>query len=140
MSDSGLYTCEVNTIPRLRTVRLVTIEPEEESTNVPDFSQVDHNYTDCCTKENVPSQCLPFCHFKGLVSEGPSPGIIQSCIHSLPSITKCLADGRNHAPCCDRQAIPHVCRPVCIGNFTLTTVLDHFTCMHYTAPVSWLIS
>lgn len=101
-----------------------------------DLSEVDHNYTDCCVKEQVPNQCLPFCTFKGLVSEGPSsPGIIQSCIHSLPGITKCLADGRNHGPCCERQSIPTVCRPVCVGNFTLTTVLDHFTCMQYTAPV-----
>lgn len=143
--DSGLYTCELNTIPKLRTIRLVTIETiEEEVSTVPtlaDLSQVDHNYTDCCLTESVPSQCLQFCTFKGLISEGPSsPGILQSCLQSLPSITKCLADGRNHGPCCDRQNVPSVCRPVCVGNFTLSTVLDHFTCMHYTAPVRTMVT
>ena len=137
VSDTGMYICEVNAVPKIRRTRLLTVGEEDDTTGLPAlFNDIDHNYTDCCMEERVPSACLTFCHFKGLIGDGPPPNVIQSCIHHLSSITKCLADGRNHMPCCQKQNIPHVCRPVCVGNFSLSTVLDHFTCMHYTAPVS----
>lgn len=134
-SDSGIYICEVNTEPKKSVARILSVGEEDTTDKAPKFSDIDHNYTDCCVRENVPSVCHGFCNFKGLVSEGQPPQVIQKCIHHLSSITKCLADGRNHMPCCRRQNIPEVCRPVCVGNFTLATVLDHFTCMDYTAPV-----
>ncbi|XP_015790397.1 Ig-like and fibronectin type-III domain-containing protein 1 [Tetranychus urticae] len=148
-SDSGIYVCEVNSEPRVRVARLLNVSPFDGSTSATSsgssgnttaspgrsFADVDHNYTDCCIEEGVPSMCHGFCQFRGLISNRDPPQVIHRCISFLPSIAKCLADGRNHMPCCKRQSIPSVCQPVCVGNFTLTTVTDHFACMDYAAPL-----
>ncbi|KAI1291848.1 Ig-like and fibronectin type-III domain-containing protein 2 [Halotydeus destructor] len=136
--DSGAYICELNTSPRLKTGRVLNVLDDSEETgnnSPPLLSSVDHNYTSCCSQEGVPLYCHGFCHFQGLVSQVQPQEAIRRCIQYLPSITKCLADGRNHMPCCKRQNIPETCQPVCVGNFSLATVLDHFTCMDYSAPV-----
>lgn len=143
-SDSGLYSCELNTDPKKSISRIVAIAEEEDlpavnpssSTNTLSILEVEHNYTDCCITEGVPKSCHHFCQFRGLITDvEPQGSSVHNCINHLSSITKCLADGRDHMPCCRKQNIPETCRPVCVGNFSLTTVLDHFTCMHYTAPV-----
>jgi hypothetical protein len=135
-ADSGIYICELNTLPAKRVARILAVSESEVSDPTISVLEVDHNYTDCCIAERVPRECHDFCQFKGLISDAqPSGHSIQSCIHHLGSITKCLADGRDHMPCCRQQNIPEPCRPVCVGNFSLTTVLDHYTCMQFTAPV-----
>lgn len=153
-ADSGMYSCEVNSSPKQRVVRFLSVidEPAEGSTiempsgasfgggnssrNFPvSLMNVDHNYTECCIHESVPSSCHTLCNFQGLVSGDTPPKVVQGCLDHLSSITKCLTDGRNHEPCCVRQNIPEQCRPVCQGNFTLTRVTDHFTCMDYAAPI-----
>lgn len=145
-SDSGIYICELNSTPKKKVSRILAVT--DDDMGVPSggiggngaggsvsILEVDHNYTDCCVREAVPQQCHHFCHFRGLLTDNQPQGTVHSCINHLSSITKCLADGRDHMPCCRKQNIPETCRPVCVGNFSLTTVLDHFTCMHYTAPV-----
>lgn len=145
-SDSGLYSCELNTTPKMSISRIVAIAEEEDlpisgsslggSSKTLSILEVEHNYTDCCINEAVPKECHHFCQFRGLITDVEPQGTsVHNCINHLSSITKCLADGRDHMPCCRKQNIPETCRPVCVGNFSLTTVLDHFTCMHYTAPV-----
>lgn len=37
-------------------------------------------------------------------------------------------------PCCVKQNIPEVCRSVCSGDYGLTTVRQHYSCMDYTIP------
>ncbi|GBM25522.1 hypothetical protein AVEN_165923-1 [Araneus ventricosus] len=37
-------------------------------------------------------------------------------------------------PCCVKQNIPEVCRSVCTGDYGLTTVLQHYSCMDHTLP------
>ncbi|RWS04782.1 Ig-like and fibronectin type-III domain-containing protein C25G4.10-like protein, partial [Dinothrombium tinctorium] len=132
-SDAGIYVCEVNSIPRLTRERQLRIEDNE--TIAISLEDVNHNYTECCAEENVPSECFNFCYFKSLVSERQPTPTVHKCIKHLSSITKCLADGRNHMPCCQKQNIPAACRPVCVGNFSLSTVADHFICMDYAAPI-----
>lgn len=142
-SDSGIYVCEINSEPRVRVARILNVSPfEDESTlnitgasNATSFANIDHNYTDCCALEGVPSICHGFCQFKGLISNRDPPSVMHRCINFIPQIAKCLADGRNHMPCCKKQNIPNVCLPVCVGNFSLVTVTDHFTCMDYAAPL-----
>ncbi|RWS28779.1 Ig-like and fibronectin type-III domain-containing protein C25G4.10, partial [Leptotrombidium deliense] len=136
-TDSGIYVCEVNTIPKRKVARILSVSDDDDGDNSTTISlhEVDHNYTECCADEHVPVDCFNFCTFKSLVTERQPTSTVQKCVKHLPSITKCLADGRNHLPCCIKQNIPSPCRPVCVGNFSLSTVSDHFTCMDYAAPV-----
>lgn len=136
--DSGIYLCEVNSSPKQQIARLLSVNsPESKFTNdkVSSLSNFKHNYTNCCIHEGVPEMCHVFCEFSGLLDDQIPHHVVQSCLVHLPSIARCLTDGRNHLPCCERQNIPLLCRPVCVGNFTLSTVTDHFTCLNYAAPL-----
>ncbi|KAG8198461.1 hypothetical protein JTE90_022195 [Oedothorax gibbosus] len=130
VNDSGRYICEVNTNPRMQIYRLLSVV-ERIATNTKAFP-VDHNYTGCCISNGVPSSCQEFCSLQSVIMGGhPNP---WQCMEHLPVITRCLTDGRNHMPCCEKQNIPEVCRSVCSGDYGLTTVLQHYSCMDHTIP------
>ncbi|XP_055940874.1 Ig-like and fibronectin type-III domain-containing protein 1 [Argiope bruennichi] len=130
VNDSGRYICEVNTSPRMQIYRLLSVV-ERIPTNSKAFP-VDHNYTGCCVNHGVPASCQEFCSLQSVIMGGhPNP---WQCMDHLPVITKCLTDGRNHMPCCVKQNIPEVCRSVCTGDYGLTTVLQHYSCMDHTLP------
>ncbi|GFS33092.1 ig-like and fibronectin type-III domain-containing protein, partial [Nephila pilipes] len=130
VNDSGRYICEVNTSPRMQIYRLLTVV-ERTPSNSKAFP-VDHNYTSCCVNHKVPASCQEFCSLQSVIMGGhPNP---WQCMDHLPVITKCLTDGRNHMPCCVKQNIPEICRSVCTGDYGLTTVLQHYSCMDHTIP------
>lgn len=139
VSDSGVYVCETNSSPKQKMARLLNVlESDSTETNGKTdaiLSDVNHNYTDCCINEEVPDLCHTLCHMSGLVNNQIPSTTIHSCLQHLPSITKCLNGGRNNLNCCRRQSIPNPCLSVCVGNFTLSTVTDHMTCMDYAAPM-----
>jgi hypothetical protein len=139
LSDSGIYICETNSNPKQQTARLLSvIEPDSSDTNGKTdtvFSAINHNYTDCCVNEGVPDSCHTLCHMSHLINNQIPQYTVNSCLQHLPSITRCLNGGRNNFGCCQRQNIPSNCLPVCVGNFTLSTVTDHFLCMSYAAPM-----
>lgn len=127
--DGGRYICEVNSIPRLHVVRVLTVQASNESSHY--FSHTTDN-AGCCMQANVPLDCLQFCSLNTVLSRShPNP---WHCMDYLPTITRCLTDGRNHLPCCERQNIPEVCRSVCVGDYDLSTVIQHYSCMNYTVP------
>lgn len=68
-----------------------------------------HDFTDCCKALNVSSKCLGFCTIHNIIdgTAGVEPDICES---DFPRIVKCMADGRNHLPCCERKKIPDVCQ------------------------------
>ncbi|XP_076359868.1 Ig-like and fibronectin type-III domain-containing protein 2 isoform X2 [Tachypleus tridentatus] len=124
--DSGRYICEVNTALPLRVYRILTVVDAPVSTP---FS-IKHNYKDCCVKNGVPSSCLSLCNFHDIIlGYQPEPG---ECMDYVKTIVSCLADGRDHMPCCVRENIPEICRSVCIGDYQISTVLQHYTCVDYT--------
>ncbi|XP_076358950.1 Ig-like and fibronectin type-III domain-containing protein 2 [Tachypleus tridentatus] len=85
---------------------------------------------DCCVKNGVPSSCLSLCNFHDIIlGYQPEPG---ECMDYVKTIVSCLADGRDHMPCCVRENIPEICRSVCIGDYQISTVLQHYTCVDYT--------
>ncbi|GFY65024.1 ig-like and fibronectin type-III domain-containing protein [Trichonephila inaurata madagascariensis] len=130
VNDSGRYICEVNTSPRMQIYRLLSVV-ERTPSNSKAFP-VDHNYTSCCVNHKVPASCQEFCSLQSVIMGGhPNP---WQCMDHLPVITKCLTDGRNHMPCCVKQNIPEICRSVCTGDYGLTTVLQHYSCMDHTIP------
>ena len=129
--DTGLYVCEVNTEPPLRSLHRLTVLTDKlvapknkENVNTTAVEKlwgyttpkpISHNYTECCMEEGVPNTCLGFCSIKNIL-EG-STGIHPSkCDPHFKKIVKCMADGRNHVPCCERNQVPDVCQDMCIGN------------------------
>ncbi|CAH2043160.1 unnamed protein product, partial [Iphiclides podalirius] len=144
-SDAGLYMCELNTEPPVRSFHRLTVisrgltPPESQnatdtySANVPTLSSVAlaHNYTDCCLSANVSAACLGFCSIQTILEgTGQDPEICQP---DFPAIVKCMADGRNHVPCCVQEHVPDICQDVCRGEFTPVTdnIKTHYSCATY---------
>ncbi|RWS18051.1 Ig-like and fibronectin type-III domain-containing protein C25G4.10 [Dinothrombium tinctorium] len=139
VDDSGVYVCEINSKPVQRVTRFVSVGyPEARnplSHATPYVSKTDHNFTECCLKEQVSSACLPYCHIKNLVSMSMSTNVALTCFQNMKPMMKCLSDGRNHIPCCRQQNVPDVCLSACVGEYNLTTIYEHVTCLQYSAPI-----
>jgi hypothetical protein len=155
VADSGLYVCEVSSSPPVRTTKLLKVLPaigllnrttvsgkdaEAESGWPPiSLQELNHNYTDCCAANGVPDSCFGYCEFGSLLARNrmQSGGPVHSptCWKHVGAIARCLADGRNHSPCCERQQVPSTCSSICRGQFTADRVREYFTCADYVAPV-----
>ncbi|KAB0793035.1 hypothetical protein PPYR_12655 [Photinus pyralis] len=144
-SDSGIYVCEVNSNPVLRSFHKLSVIPLEAlppnisadplmfETTKENFSSRNHNYTDCCVSRNVSSNCIGFCNIQSIL-EGNTGQDPENCESDFPVIVKCMADGRNHVPCCIQERIPDICQDVCRGEYTTITdnIKTHFSCAAYT--------
>lgn len=95
---------------------------------------LNHSFTECCVREGVPSICNGFCNLKGLLAQTPKAHTFAICYNHMPQLIKCLTDGRDHVPCCERENIPRVCHGACAGKYTLTTALEHVICLDYAIP------
>ena len=98
-------------------------------------SPIDHDYTNCCKAKNVSSDCLGFCSIKNILeaTTGQKP---SECEKDFPNIVDCMADGKNHVPCCDKAQIPDLCQDMCIGTYNVQTddIRSHVSCSAFTAP------
>lgn len=94
-----------------------------------------HDFTDCCKTLNVTSKCLGFCAVHNIMdgTTGIEPDL---CENDFPLIVRCMADGRNHLPCCEEKNIPDLCQDMCVGNYTPFTnyVRSRVSCVAYTVP------
>ena len=71
------------------------------------------------------------------------PGIHPTkCDPFFSNIVSCMADGKNHVPCCERNNVPDVCQDMCVGEYTEQTddVRTHLSCGAFTAPTLACIS
>lgn len=142
-SDAGLYMCELNTEPPVRSFHKLTVisrgltPPENQNTtdtysaNIPTSAGralIAHNYTECCVSANVTKSCLGYCSIQSIL-DGPGADP-ESCQADFPSIVKCMADGRNHVPCCIQEHIPDICQDVCRGEYSPVTdnIKTHYSC------------
>ncbi|GJQ83681.1 hypothetical protein Trydic_g14389 [Trypoxylus dichotomus] len=144
-SDSGIYVCEVNSNPIVRSFHKLSVlskalQPPENGSDFnfyeeqrPSFNSKNHNYTDCCQSRNVSLNCLGFCNIQSIL-EGSTGQDPEHCENDFPSIVKCMADGRNHVPCCIQERVPDICQDVCRGEYTAITnnIKTHFSCSAYT--------
>ncbi|XP_075234927.1 Ig-like and fibronectin type-III domain-containing protein 1 [Lycorma delicatula] len=142
-NDSGLYSCEVNSNPVVKTVHKLSVlsrNLQPPSTVVTDSEEVEyttvlreHNYTSCCTSSNVTSGCLGFCNIQSIL-EGNTGQDPEHCETDFPAIVRCMADMRNHVPCCIDEGVPDICQDVCRGEYTMITdnIKTHFSCSAYT--------
>ncbi|XP_049803084.1 Ig-like and fibronectin type-III domain-containing protein 1 isoform X1 [Schistocerca nitens] len=154
-SDSGIYVCEVNSNPIVRSFHKLSVLTRSQSalegnataTGVHGASSTglgappepsgdgtrNHNYTDCCASSNVSAACFGFCNIQSILdgNTGQDP---EHCEADFPAIVRCMADGRNHVPCCIRQGVPDICQDVCRGEYTVITdnIKTHFSCSAYT--------
>ncbi|KAG8287269.1 hypothetical protein J6590_042606 [Homalodisca vitripennis] len=146
-SDSGLYSCEVNSNPVFRSyyklsVLATNLQPPQVShavsqTDVEDSVEAtattNHNYTSCCIDTNVSKGCLGFCNIQSIL-DGQTGQDPEKCEADFPAIVRCMADGRNHVPCCMDEGVPDICQDVCRGEYTMITdnIKTHFSCSAYT--------
>ncbi|XP_050727678.1 Ig-like and fibronectin type-III domain-containing protein 1 isoform X2 [Eriocheir sinensis] len=139
-SDAGIYVCEINTSPRLASIYVVSVTSANASTTQVALRST-HNYTDCCMKNGVNQQCLGFCSIHNIV-EGKTGIEPEACETFFPHIVKCMADMRNHVPCCERQHVPDICQDLCRGEYTMQEdrIQSHFSCTAYTEATLMCIS
>jgi hypothetical protein len=48
---------------------------------------------------------------------------------------RCLADGKDHSPCCSERRVPPLCQELCSGN-ELNITLEYFSCLAYMSDIS----
>lgn len=165
-SDAGLYTCEVNyrpvlrsfhelkvlsaglrppsgppppplttPAPRLNSPGEVTTRDSLEVWGYSTASPIEHDFSLCCSAANVSLSCQGFCNLKSIMdgSTGVDP---TDCEDDFPAIVNCMADGRDHLPCCLESGVPPACTDLCRGQYTLQTdnIKTLFSCAAYTAP------
>ena len=63
-----------------------------------------HDYTDCCREAGVRTRCLGFCSIDNIM-EGKAGQHPSACEPDFKKIVRCMADGRNHIPCCDKAQV-----------------------------------
>lgn len=104
-----------------------------ESDGVP--PTVTHDFTDCCTSLNVSEKCLGFCRIHNIL-DGTTGIDPEACEVDFPNIVKCMADGRNHIPCCERKGVPDICQDMCRGEYTPFTdyLKSRVSCAAHTLP------
>lgn len=122
--DTDVYVCEVNSDPMLRSFHPLRVKSKSikstdndtssEATNGTMYNEdamptVTHDFNECCDALNVSTKCKGFCSIHNIIdgSTGVEP---ETCESDFPNIVKCMADGRNHVPCCERKKIPDICQ------------------------------
>ncbi|XP_057659770.1 Ig-like and fibronectin type-III domain-containing protein 1 isoform X1 [Diorhabda carinulata] len=149
-TDSGVYVCEVNSSPIVRSFHKLSVlsksmlppnytttDSSSSSEDQKQISSRNHNYTDCCVAKNVSTVCLGFCNIQSILEDyfaGTTGQDPEQCESDFPSIVSCMADGRNHVPCCIQERVPDICQDVCRGEYTAITdnIKTHFSCSSYT--------
>lgn len=150
-ADTGTYICEINSNPILRSFHSLYVVPSklEPPSNINPASNgnssttaaidstssqiVNHNYTECCSSNNVTSACMGFCSLKNIL-DGTTGLDPEQCEADFPSIVKCMADGTNHVPCCIEEGVPDICQDICRGEYAIPTddIRTHVSCSAYT--------
>lgn len=161
--DTDVYVCEVNSDPVIRSFHPLrikskdgkfyknpsvtedkktsdptelsppTIDNDSEYHNFP--PTITHDFTECCQSFNVSTKCLGFCTVHNIL-DGTTGVEPEACENDFPSIIKCMADGRNHMPCCARKNIPDLCQDMCRGDYTPFTdyLKSRISCAAHTIP------
>ncbi|BFF96530.1 Ig-like and fibronectin type-III domain-containing protein 2 [Drosophila madeirensis] len=94
---------------------------------------VTHDFTECCERGNVSAPCMGFCNVHNIL-DGTTGIDPEACEKDFPSIVRCMADGRNHVPCCVDKQIPDLCQDMCRGEYTPFTdrLKTRVSCVQHT--------
>jgi len=135
--DTGIFLCEVNTDPVLTSFHQLTVsEAPEQGLNNSYQETLDHQFTSCCLARNVSTACQQLCSLKTIIAGRPDVHQLD-CKAEYADILSCIADGRNHMPCCIDAGIPQACTPMCRGEAQLQTdnIKTMFSCSAYNEPI-----
>ena len=72
-----------------------------------------HDFTACCQSLNVSQTCMGFCVVHNIL-DGTAGADPEVCEKDFPNVVKCMADGRNHLPCCEQAKVPDLCQVSCL--------------------------
>ncbi|XP_021707105.1 Ig-like and fibronectin type-III domain-containing protein 1 [Aedes aegypti] len=111
-------------------------EDDEDEEITPDgVPPITHDFTGCCQANNVSEACLGFCVLHNIL-DGATGVEPEQCEKDFPNIVRCMADGRNHVPCCLEKGIPDLCQDMCRGEYTPFTDLlkSRVSCVQHTLP------
>ena len=93
-------------------------------------------YSDWCSNppDDIPNSNEIFANILGIHP--------TQCDPFFKNIVSCMADGKNHVPCCERNNIPDICQDMGVGEYTEQTddVRTHLSCGSFTAPTLACIS
>ena len=109
--DGGLYSCEVDSVStfhRLVVRRKPTAEAREG------------DFTACCAAKNVSLACRGLCSI-GHILNGTTGVSPELCDAEMGVIVACMADRKDHRPCCREARIPPYCRDMCSGHYNQVT-------------------
>ncbi|XP_037031427.1 Ig-like and fibronectin type-III domain-containing protein 2 isoform X3 [Bradysia coprophila] len=148
-SDTDVYICEVNSDPIAKSFHPLKVKSlnstiqlesgmDSSTTDAPEEStmpSITHDFTDCCQALNVSTQCIGFCTIHNIL-DGTTGTEPEMCEKDFPNIVKCMADGRNHLPCCEKKKIPDLCQDMCQGEYTPFTdfIRSRVSCIAHTLP------
>lgn len=154
-TDTDVYVCEINSDPVIQSfhpLRIIKktdnisdevafgdrteLQPPLIESEYQNFAPaITHDFTECCQSLNVSSKCMGFCTVHNIL-DGTTGIEPEACENDFPSIIKCMADGRNHMPCCERKKIPDLCQDMCRGEYTPFTDLlkSRISCSAHTIP------
>lgn len=159
LADTGTYICQTNSEPKVRAIRILNvlkshfsgspsasealkIEGASETSNPSlrgqHFSDINHNFTECCRSEYVFPRCQRLCTLEQLASRYNSINIVHECYSALPSITRCMVAGRNVTDCCQRRHVPARCNSMCgrsIDEASSMSIQDQTYCADYSASI-----
>lgn len=92
-----------------------------------------HDFTECCERANISSECMGFCNVHNIL-DGTTGIDPEVCERDFPAIVRCMADGRNHVPCCVEKQIPDLCQDMCRGEYTPFTdkLRTRVSCVQHT--------
>lgn len=113
-------------------------EGSGQSTNQSTFA--DRSFYECCQTEGVPILCRPLCNLNAMISDQTKPYMYTLCYNYMSHIFRCISDGRNHLPCCQRQNVPQLCQPSCTGRYSLEKALDHAICHEHSKTILFCIA
>ncbi|XP_043208967.1 Ig-like and fibronectin type-III domain-containing protein 2, partial [Amphibalanus amphitrite] len=133
VSDTGMYVCEVNSSPVVRSYHQLTVSELGAATSSAIDSRESYDYTSCCQRHNVSDSCIGLCNLYGLHNGNQSEE--SDCEADFPHIIQCMADGRNHMPCCEEQGVPAMCSGICRGQYVTQrdSIKDHFSCVAFSS-------
>ena len=144
IEDEGMFLCEVNTDPVLTSFHQLTVREGEGrglTSTSSDQELEEHQFTDCCAARNISIACQQLCSLKSIIAGSPDVNPAD-CQADYADIVSCMADGRDHMPCCFDSGIPEACMPMCRGEVRLATdnIKTMFSCTSYTEPILACVS
>ena len=95
-----------------------------------------HQFDACCLHSNVSLACQGYCDLNTLYYRSSELARDATCTQDLDQIFTCLADGRNHAPCCLASGVPELCTDLCTGGLMTSVTASLVTqCHKYSTPI-----